>query len=186
MTDLRKSDAQLDAEAATPLEERDLDAAIRAHRLLYGMETGILRLHQRDGDDQGLGPPFNYLFADFLDANYHALPWHRSLDHLRGVCGALHTKHFDDLCFGLVSLVVRYGFSVDYAHYRLALTDEGKTRRCLDSALLTIERRLETLLSEDRARQTYERPASEWMASAHIHRHPPGSSLEDCPQCRAA
>ena len=185
MTDLRKSDAQLDAEAAQPLEERDLGAAIVLHRTLYAVETGLLKLHQRDGES-GLGPPFNPVFAAFLDEAYFAFPWHRSLDHLRGVCLNLHTKHFDDLCFGLVSLVVRYGFSLDYAHMRLALPDPAKTRRCLDSALLTIERRLETLLSEDRARQTYERPASEWMASVHVHRHPPGSSLEDCPQCRAA
>jgi phosphoenolpyruvate synthase/pyruvate phosphate dikinase len=32
MTDIRKSDAQLDAEASQPLEDRDLDAAIALHR----------------------------------------------------------------------------------------------------------------------------------------------------------
>lgn len=187
MTDIRKSDAQLDAEAAAPLEDRDLDAAIDVHRQLYQVETGILRLHSRDGES-GIGPPFNPVFAAFLDERYHAFPWSRSLLFLRwNVCRRTHSQHWEraewrgSLCFELVNYVIRRESSLDYARLQLGLPNEGKTRRTLDSALLVIERRLEALLADDKPE--VRRDPVEWMASPHAHRPLGGLHGEDCPQC---
>ena len=149
MTRIDRSEAQLDAEAAAPLEERDLDAAIEMHRTLFRAEVGILRLHQRDGDDAGLGPPFHHRFADFLDEHYGSFPWNRALLWMRyRVCRSSHPEHLraewgSGLCGELVSLDSRGEYSLDRARLKLGLPHEGKSRRTLDSALLVIERRLD-------------------------------------------
>ena len=209
MTDIRKSDAQLDAEAAAP-EDRDLDAAIRDHRILFRVETGLLKLHARDGDDAGIGPPFNPVFADYLNAMAWrekpgqtekppmapaAMPWSKSLLFLRWmVCRKTHVKHWEkpewggSLCHALVSYVIRHETSLDYARLQLGLPDEGKSRRTLDSALLVIERRLEALLQDDRAKQALPpRSPSEWMAAAYRHQPLGGAHALECenPVCRA-
>lgn len=187
-TNVHKSDAQLDAEAAAPLKERDLDAAIAVHRLLYSAETGVLKIHQRDGES-GLGPPFNPIFEAFLDERYHAFPWSRSLAYLHwAVCRRTHVKHWDrpvwrgSLCYSLTSLVIRRELSVGRAQWELGLPDAGKTRRTLDSALLTIERRLETLAADDKPE--VRREPAEWMAVARGERHDQGGlHASECPQC---
>lgn len=187
MTDIRKSDAQLDAEAA---EDRDLDQAIAAHRILYRVETGVLKLHQRDGES-GLGPPFNPIFAAFLDEQYGSFPWSKALLFLRwNVCRRTHTEHLEhtewrgSLCYALVSLVIRHETSLDYARLQLGLPDEKRTRRTLDSALLVMERRLEALLADDKAKQSLPaRTPAEWMATDYGHRRLPGLHALECPQC---
>ena len=192
MTDIRKSDAQLDAEAAAP-EDRDLDQAIAAHRILYRVETGILKLHQRDGES-GLGPPFNPIFAAYLDEHYGAFPWSKALLYLRlMVCRKTHSGHTQrdewngSLCHSLVSYVIRHKTSLDYARLQLGLPDEGKTRRTLDSALLIIERRLEALIADDKAKQALPaRTPAEWMAGQHQHVAMPGLHAIECPQCNQA
>jgi hypothetical protein len=188
MTDIRKSDAQLDAEAAA-IEDRDLDAAIDLHRALYQVETGILKLHQRDGES-GLGPPFNPIFAAFLDEQYGAFPWSKALTYLRwNVCHRTHVTHRErsewsgSLCHSLVSLVIRHDLAVGRAQWQLGLPDAGKTRRTLDSALLVMERRLESLLADDKAKQLPARTPAEWMATDHGHRALPGLHAAECEQC---
>ncbi len=188
MTNVDKSPEQLNAEAE-PLEERDLDAAIAFHRTLYRVETGLLKLHQRDGES-GLGPPFNPIFAAFLDEHYGAFPWSKALLYLRVmVCRKTHSGHTRDewngsLCHSLVSSVIRHETSLDYARLQLGLPDEGKTRRTLDSGLLIIERRLEALIADDKARQALPaRSPAEWMGPQHVHRPLDGLHREDCPQC---
>ena len=191
MTRVDKSPEQLDAEAAAPLEERDLDLAVLAHRRLFRVECGILRLHQRDGES-GLGPPFSQLFENYLDGRLGAFPWSRALFHLRYVCRGNHPEHLREewrgaLCWALVNLVVRQDYSLGGARKELYLANEGKSRRTLDSALLTIERRLEDQLAAERQRQTpVQRSPSEWMAPAHVHHRLEGLHAEECEQCRRA
>lgn len=191
MTDIRKSPEQLDAEATGPLEERDIGAAIKWHRTQFCAEVGILRLHQRDGES-GLGPPFTHPFVAFLDEQYGAFPWSRSLFFLRHrVCRTSHPEHHrlewrGALCHELVNLVIRQDYSLDAARLKLGLPHEGKSRRTLDSALLVIERNLERLMSEQKP-EVHRDPA-EWMAPVHVHRPLGGLHGEECenPVCRRA
>lgn len=192
MTRVDKSPEQLDAEASAP-EDRDLEQAIAAHRLLFKAETGILKLHQRDGES-GLGPPFNPIFAAYLSEEYFAFPWSKALLHLRWrVCRQTHTEHLErpewggSLCHSLVALVIRQEHGLDMARLQLGLPDEKRTRRTLDSALLAIERRLEVLIEDDKAKQSLPaREPREWMGAVHRPRHDqPGLHQAECPQCAA-
>ena len=188
MTDIRKSDAQLDAEAA---EDRDLDAAIAAHRLMYRADNGLpLKLHQRDGDDSGLGAPFNAILAAYLDGSLgHTDSWNSALLWLRErVCRANHSKHWEpkawqgSLCYRLVSFVVRLDLEMPEAMARLGLTDAALSERTLDSALRIIENRLEFMLRADPPE--VKREPIEWMSAPHVHHRLEGLHAEDCGQCR--
>jgi hypothetical protein len=193
MTSLRKSDAQLDAEASQPLEERDLDAAIEVHRALYAADLNwLLRLHVRDGES-GIGPPFSHYFEDFLDGRLGAFPWSRAMLALRQNCRSSHApKHTDrdewrgSLCHTLTGMVIRLDYSLDAARFRLGLPEEGKTRRTLDNALLFLERRLEDAYWREQQQRPVERKPAEWMAREHVHVGLPGLHREDCrnPVCR--
>jgi hypothetical protein len=167
MTDPRKSDAQLDAEAAAP--PRDLDAAIALHRLLYQDDLFFAKMHQRDGD-YGIGVPFNPIFAGFLDEWYATTLWHRAYQRINL---GLYAR-------ALVNLVIRQQYSVDMARLRLQLPDAERTDRTLTSALTAIERRMDTQLEPEPQQRT---PA-EWMGRPHEHREPGGPLPDECPQCR--
>jgi hypothetical protein len=189
VTQIRKSDAQLDAEAAQPLEERDLDAAIVLHRALYRADIFIARLHQRDGES-GIGPPFSPPFENYLDDRLGGFPWSRALFWLRyRVCRSSHPEHLtrpewgSGLCYRLVDLVVRREFSLDMARLELGLSSGPRSRRTLDSALLAIERRMEDQARLEQAKQSRPRLPAEWMGPAHHHRALGGLHAAECPQC---
>ena len=192
MTSVDKSPEQWNAEAAEPLEERDLDFAIAMHRTMYRVETGLLKLHVAHGES-GLGPPFNPVFAAFLDEQYGSFPWSKALLFLRvRVCRQTHPQHWDrpewrgSLCHQFVSLVIRHETSLDYARLQLGLADEGRARRDLNSCLLVIERRLEVVLADEKAKQALPaRSPSEWMAPLHEHIAMPGLHAIECPQCNS-
>jgi hypothetical protein len=191
MTEIRKSDAQLDAEAQ-PLEERDLDTAIALHRGLFRDDlSAMIRLHARDGDDAGLGPPFNPVFAGYLSDEFGSLQWNRAWFYLRHrVCRSSHSEHWErpewygSLCGRIVHLVIREEYPLTWAMAKLGLTHEGKSRRTLDSGLLIIERKLEAIASDDKPE--LRRDPSEWMAPAWDHRCLDGLHLAECenPVCR--
>jgi hypothetical protein len=193
MTRYEKSDAQLDAEAQ-PLEERDLDTAIALHRGPFRDDlSAMIRLHARDGDDAGLGPPFNPVFAGYLSDEFGSLQWNRAWFYLRHrVCRSSHSEHWErpewygSLCGRIVHLVIREEYPLTWAMAKLGLTHEGKSRRTLDSGLLIIERRLE-VMADDRPESSPRSPA-EWMAPAFehhaldgLHRQHPDNG--GCPQC---
>jgi hypothetical protein len=192
VTRVDKSPEQLNAEASP--EDRDLDAAIALHRALYQVETGILKLHQRDGES-GLGPPYNPIFAAFLDEQYGSFPWSKALLYLRwNVCRRIHHnhRHRDEwngsLCYSLVEAVVKHELSVGRAQWELGLPDNDATRSTLNSGLLTMERRLEALLQDDKAKQDLPaRTPEEWMAPERSHRATPGIHEDECqnPVCVA-
>lgn len=191
MTDIRKSDAQFDAEASAPLEERDLEAAIELHRILYAADLSWLhKLHVRDGES-GIGVPFSPAFEALLDGRLGGFPWSRAMLHLRHrVCRGTHPEHLErpewrgSLCHTLVHLVIRHEYSVDHARYELGLPDEAKTRRTLANALLTIERHLDDSMRREQQRQTQPRKPAEWMAAPWVHRRLDGLHREECEQCR--
>jgi len=193
MTAVDVSPEQLNAEAVAP--SRSLEDAIVLHRALSMAETSILRLHQRDGES-GLGPPFSPAFERFLDAFYGtAFPWSAGLKSLRWDCRRNHSEHWSrkewqgSLCYRLVHLTVREGWHFDRACYELWV-DPNRTERVLLRGLRRIEQRLTELASREESRTISERGAQDPTRPAepaHVHRHPPESSLEDCPQCvRAA
>ena len=190
MTDIRKSDAQLDAEAA---EERDLGQAIAIHRLMYRHDNGLpLKLHQRDGDDAGLGAPFNSLFAAYLDGTIgHTDSWNGALLWMReNVCRRTHAKHWEPkvwggaLCYRLTSHVIRREWPLSTAMAQLGLTEDALSQRTLNSALMVIENRLDYILRAERPE--VQREPREWMAAPHVHVGLPGLHAEDCPQCARA
>lgn len=190
MTRIEKSESQNIAEAAAPLEERDLDAAIAAHRVLYAADLGILRLHVRDGES-GIGPPFNPVFEAFLDGRLGQFPWSRAFFSLRYRFCRTHSKHRGPpewggaLCATLTSLVIRHEYSLDRARMKLGLPNEGKSRRTLDNALLYIEGYLNRLADyEARDHQAaVERTPAEWMRPEHEHHPVPGLHQLECAQC---
>lgn len=196
MTRVDRSPEQLNAEAAQPLEERDLEAAIALHRALYRTDLNwLMKLHVRDGES-GLGPPFSPVFEAFLDGRLGQFPYSKALTALRYACRRDHRpKHVDrdewrgSLCHALVSYVIRQDYALDAARTELGLADAAKSRRTLDNALLWIERRLEEMAQQqDQAqRATVTREPREWMhEEPHRHRALDGLHSVDCenPVCR--
>jgi hypothetical protein len=209
VTSLRKSDAQLDAEASAPLEERDLDAAIAAHRVLYAADLGILRLHVRDGES-GIGPPFAPPFANFLDYWYcdakepcghdHTndlpiarygiqFPWTSGLKAVRIECRRSHKEHWDrpewrgSFCYQLVSMVCCRNWTYERACFELAASPR-RTRGPMFRALRRIEDEMQKMHDKEMARQSpAPRTPAEWMAEEHHHRVLDGLHVEDCIQC---
>lgn len=184
MTTIRKSDAQLDAEAsALP---RNLEQAIQLHRALASAELFLPRLHQRDGEF-GIGLPFSHPFERFLDGSFGpSFSWSAGLKAVRQDCRRTHSEHWSrpewrgSLCATLVTLVCRpaYLYSFERACYELGVTPERTER-----TLLKAFRRIEQRLDEIQARETEVVKSSEgrhdWQAPAHVHR--PLDGLHDAP-----
>jgi hypothetical protein len=183
---LRKSDAQLDAEAA-PL---DLDDRIAMHRLIFRHDAGLpLRLHQHDGEDAGLGAPFNAMFAAYLDGQLrHTDSWNGALLWMRErLCRQTHSTHWalewgGSLCYRLTSHVIRLERGLPETMENLGLADEPLTKRTLDSALIVIEHRLEWMMRGDPPE--VRREPREWMAPELKHKPLGGLHAHECPQCR--
>lgn len=196
MTDLRKSDSQLDAEAQA-IEDRDLELAIAQHRVAFKCDhSWLMRLHVRDGES-GIGPPFSPAFEALLDDSFGRFPYSKAMVSLRErYCRESHApKHTDrsewrgSLCHTLVGMVIRLEFPIAEAQCQLGLPNEGKTRRTLDNALLYIERRLEDEYQRQKQdqRSTVQRTPAEWMSVEHRQRHDqPGMHRVDCRQCLRA
>lgn len=177
-------------EVAAP--QRSLPHAIALHRALSQAEIGgLLRLHVRDGES-GIGPPFAQPFEHYLDARYGvAFPWSAGLKALRADCRRTHSDHWarpewrGSLCYRLVHLVVRDGYSFERACYELVCTPERTER-----TILRAFRRIEQKLDELQARETEVVKSSEgrhdFMAAPHVHRPLDGLHRVDCPQCRRA
>lgn len=187
MTRVDVSPEQLNAEAAAPASA-DLVGRLALHRALAHAETSIVRLHQRDGDDAGLGPPFSHPFVQFLDESFGvSFPWSAGLKTLRLECRRSHSEHWRDeyggsLCYRLVSMTCRFGWSYQRACYDLQVTPE-RTERTLQRALKRIEDKLAEL--QARATETVHADAgrNDWMAPAHQHRAVAGLHAVECPQC---
>lgn len=193
VTRVDKSPEQYDAEASRPLEERNLASAITLHRLMFRKDAGLpLQLHQRDGDDAGLGAAFNATFIAYLDGSTgHTDSWNSALLWMRErVCRKTHSKHWQPaawggaLCYRLTSHVIRWDMTIPQAMARLGLTETKLTERTLDSALLAVENRLEWMLRGDPP--DVERSPAEWMATAHVHHRVAGLHAQECEQCAVA
>jgi hypothetical protein len=181
------SPEQLDAEAA-PL---DLDDRIAMHRLMFRHDAGLpLRLHQHDGDDAGLGAPFNAMFAAYLDGQLrHSDSWNGSLLWMREkVCRQTHSTHWappewgGSLCYRLTSHVIRLERDIPGTMESLGLADEPLTKRTLESALIAVENHLEWMMRGDLPE--VRREPREWMAPASAHKPLGGLHAAECPQCR--
>lgn len=186
MTAIPKSDSQLDAEAADTV---DLTRRLAMHRALAHAEVSIVRLHQRDGDDSGIGIPFAEPFVRYLDEAYGmAFPWSAGLKALRTECRRSHSEHWSapewrgSLCYQLVSMTCRFDWSFERACYELVVTPE-RTERTLHRALRRIEDKLAEL--QARASETVHADAGrhDWMAPEHEHRAMDGLHAAECPQC---
>jgi hypothetical protein len=204
MTDIRKGDSQLNAEAAG--REVDLAARIVLHRALAHAETSIVRLHQRDGEPEETDPrkvsrktqghgigatglPFSHPFGRFLDESYGvAFPWSAGLKALRHECRRSHSEHWDrfewggSLCYRLISMTCRFDWAYERACFELTVTPE-RTERTLRRAFGRIEDKLAEL--QARATETVHADAGrhDWMAPAHEHRALPGLHAVECAQC---
>lgn len=195
MTRIERSDSQLNAEAAQPLEDRDLGQAIAVHRAMFAADRNWLtKLHVRDGES-GLGVPFSPAFEALLEGRLGQFPYSKAMLGLRDRhCRGLHLpKHSSRdewqgaLCHTLVGLVIRLELPLPEAQRRLGLPNERQTRRTLDNALLYLERRIEDDYAAYILRETQKhRPArtpNEWMAPDHQHLPLPGLHADDCIQC---
>lgn len=189
MSQIDKSPEQLDAEAAA---SSTLGDRIAMHRLMFRKDAGLpLKLHQRDGDDSGLGAPFNTMFANYLDGQAgHSDSWNAALLWMREqFCRRSHSTHQEppdwggSLCYRLTSHVIRWEWGLPEAMGALGLTDTALTERTLESALRAVESRLEWVMSGDPPE--VKREPSEWMATP-VKPHQPLDGLhgEDCPRCR--
>lgn len=190
MTDIRKSDAQLDAEATTP--SPPLAPRIALHRRLAKADGYIVRLHVQEGDDQGIGVPFNEQFVRYLEERYGTqYPWQNGLRTVRTECRRSHSDHWErpewdgSLCYRLVSLVCRYDYSFSRACYELHV-DPDRTEAVMQRALRRIEERLDELQARATSTVESDKGRHDWMAPAHVHRPLDGLHREDCPQCRRA
>jgi hypothetical protein len=186
MTDIRKSDSQLDAEAAgLP----DIESAIRFHRALSQAELFVQRLHDRDGES-GLGPPFSERFRRYLDAEYGAVfPWSAGLKALRYECRKSHSEHWHrpewhgSLCNRLVHLVIREGWSFHRACYELYVSPP-RTQRVFLNGLRRIEQRLDEIQSRETEVVKSTEGRHDWLAPAHVHHAVPGLHQLECEQCK--
>jgi hypothetical protein len=184
MTDIRKSDAQLDAEAA---EERDLDAAIALHRELYRSDRLILRLHDRDGES-GIGPPFSAPFEHLLDERYGVvMPWSNGWRGLRYECRRSHSEHWatewgGSLCARLIALIVIDERSYGRACYDLHV-DQERTERTLLRAFRRIEERMDELQARATETVKSDEGRHDWQAPKFEHHAVDGLHQQDCLQC---
>jgi hypothetical protein len=190
MSNVPISPEQRQAEAAQP--KLELGDRIILHRLMFRKDAGLpLKLHQRDGDDSGLGAPFNSIFAAYLDGTGHGDSWNAALLYVREhVCRKTHSKHWapiewgGSLCYRLTSHVIRLEWGIPETMGRLGLTDEALTGHTLETALRDVERRLEWVMRGDPPE--VRREPAEWMATPIAHKPLDGLHAVDCPQCRAA
>jgi hypothetical protein len=187
MTDIRKSDAQFDAEASAP--PLPLAPRLALHRLLARQDMGILKLHQRDGDF-GIGLPFSHPFERFLDGIYGVeKPWMAGLKALRVECRRSHSDHWTrpewrgSLCHSLVAKTCVLDVSWTWACFDLYV-DPAKTEPVMQNALRRIEQKLTELQARASEVVASDSGRNEWWASKHVHHVVPGLHREDCRQCQ--
>lgn len=163
MTEIRKSDAQLDAEAAAPIDYAALERRIRLHRAMYAAELPLkMTQHRVPSDLEDI--PLRGVLEPVLDAGELGGPsmsadmvrrlteppsrtvyWARArwaLRHTR--CRRSHPEHWEpvawrgSLCDRLVQLTVIGERSFASACIRTG-TDPDRTVKVLDRALGFIE-----------------------------------------------
>ena len=213
MTDIRKSDAQLDAEAVGKSESTTLDAMLADHRSMYAADIFIPRLStesppvfmdphtgvQSADPMSRIGPTLSKQLAGYID--YHQrdgdnvptpsgiFPYARSMAVMRQrLCRQRHPEHTQREEWGgsLCYALVSLTVGQRY-HYEQAclklLVSPTRTEDVLRRALRFIEEHMD----EMRARQTYAKVDGVWPAPpAHVHHAVPGLHQDECEQCRRA
>ena len=124
MTRLTRSDAQLDAEAAAPRDNRNLQAVLLRHRAMFRQDTYIPRIAtetppvviDEDGephsDANHVGMTWTAAFERRILAPGRQYPWADAFRALGQMCRGVHHAHQDrtefrgSLCRALVSLVI--------------------------------------------------------------------------------
>ncbi len=186
MSRVDRSPEQLNAEAAAPYAP--LAPRLVLHRLLAHDEATILKLHVRDGDDSGVGVPFNETFARFLEEKYGTqYPWSAGLKSVRVECRRSHPEHWRDpfrgsLCATLVSMVCRFDWDYGKACLELGLYP-SKTEATMQRALRRIEERLDELQARATSTVESDKGRHDWLAPVHEHRSVPGLHMQECRQC---
>ena len=211
MTDIRKSDAQLDAEAngrsTNEAVPQPLEHLIATHRDLYRADLWIERLTtetppvttdpqtgaQTADPMSMIGPTLSYPLSQYLHAS-PMFPWTRSYAAMRANCRRTHTRgHLErevwrgSLCGELVARVIRRDYAFDRACYELGVYDPEngteRAERVFRAALAHIEAKMDDL--RQRAEPVVYR--GEWPpAPEHRHHVVPGLHEQECEQCRRA
>jgi hypothetical protein len=209
MSNVPISPEQRQAEAA-PL---DLDDRIAMHRWLFARDLWISQLTteappvftkesgERLSDPMSmLGPTLSWPLTAFIsyrigedgemiDTPAWSFPWAVGLASVRHHCRRDHTTHWDrdvwhgSLCWALVSATVRRQMLTERAFFNLEVSQSLGTD-LLTKALARIESKLKELQAKATEVVSSDAGRHEWQAPVHEHRHPPDTSLQDCPQCR--
>lgn len=205
MTALRKSDAQLDAEAADPRGRRPVEQSIVLHRLLYRDDLHIERLTtesppvftdgntgKRSADPMSkIGPTLSWPLTRYIGEEYgYVFPWNRGAQIMRyRLCRREHPEHLDrpewrgSLCFELVSLTIRRDYSLAAACWELGTTPE-RSGRVLNNALHWIEQAMDAQRQRQEEKLAIDVGRNRWWEESHFERHDqPGLHREDCPRC---
>ena len=202
MTALRKSDSQLDAEAAAP--RRPIEESIALHRLLYRDDLTIKRLTtetppvltdgtgKRTSDPMSMiGPTLSMPLTRLISEEYgYLFPWSRAVQIMRyRLCRREHPEHLDrpewngSLCYQLVTFTIRREYSLPRACYELGTTPE-RSERVLTNALYWVETAMDVQRQRQEERQKPDRRLRPWYeADTHERHDQPGLHQEDCPQC---
>jgi hypothetical protein len=203
MTTLRKSDCQLDAEAAVP--RRPVAESIELHRGLYRDDLTIKKLTtetppvltdgqtgRRSSDPMSkIGPTLSLPLTRLITEEYgYLFPWNRGLFIMRyRLCQKEHFEHRErpewrgSLCYELVTFTVRREYSLPRACYELGVTPE-RSGRALNGALYWIEECMDAQRQRQEDKRAADVGRNRWWEEIHHEKHDiPGMHAEDCPQC---
>lgn len=205
MTTLRKSDAQLDAEAATP--RRPIAESIELHRGLYRDDLTIKELTtesppvftsstgKRFADPMSMiGPTLSWPLARLVFEEYgYVFPWNRAASIMRyRLCRNEHPEHLDrpewngSFCYELVSLTIRRDYSLPAACWELGTTPD-RSERVLTNALYWIEGAMDAQRQKQEDRRAADVGRNRWWEEPHVERHDiAGLHQDECPQCLRA
>lgn len=203
MSVLRKSDSQLDAEAAQA--RRPVSESIELHRGLYQDDLRIERLttesppvftdwntgKSRADPMSMIGPTLSWPLERYLSEQFgYVFPWHLGLTIMRHrLCRQEHPEHLDrpewrgSLCYELVAYTIRRDYSLSAACYELGTTPE-RSGRVLNNALYWIEDAMDRQRQKQEDRQKPDKRLRRWDDPiVHENHDIPGLHQEDCPQC---
>ena len=171
MTRLTRSDAQLDAEAAAPRDNRSLQAVLLRHRAMFRHDTFLPRVategaaspDEADPDDDGVvhvGMTWTAAFERRILAPGRQYPWADAFRALGQMCRGVHHAHQDrtefrgGLCRALVSLVIIGDQPIGRAAQTLGI-EPARAGLTLRTALLWMEaeqsRQHQRMLDRERA-----------------------------------
>jgi hypothetical protein len=201
MTTLRKSDAQLDAEAA----RRPIAESIELHRGLYRDDLTIKKLTtetppvltdpntgRRNSDPMSMiGPTLSLPLTRFITDEYgYLFPWLRAVQIMRyRLCRKEHPEHLErpefrgSLCSELVTMTIRQEYLLPRACFELGTTPE-RSERVLTNALYWVEECMDAQRQRQEDKRAADVGRNRWWEEVHHERHDiPGLHAEECPQC---